>query len=488
MPVLDQFGSPIAPSRVAQRSDYVTRYSHNIRARYDAAQTTDENERHWANADYLGPNTSALPATRRKLRSRARYEAQENNSYAKGMILTLANDLIGTGPRLQLLTKDRAANQRVERSFGRWADEIGLAEKLRTMRVVKAVDGESFCMLGSNDRLEHPVKLDVRPFEADYVETPCANLFPAERQGIRFDEFGNPTAYYIFREHPGDGYPAMQQLGDWIDAKQIIHLFRCDRPGQQRGVTEIATALPLFAMLRRFTLATLAAAETAADFAAVMRTSANATTEAESLPKDGWFDAIPLEYRAMLTLPNGWDITQLKAEHPTTTYQMFKKEIINEIARCLNMPFNIAAANSADYNYASGWMDHQVYFRSVEVENSQWECRLLDRILRAWLDEAILIPGLLPMGVGPIGDWDWGWFWDGPTHVDPLKEASAQATRLANFTTTLADEFAREGKDWAEQIDQIVRERTILRDNDLNFPGTQNVPPQQADQAPATAA
>ena len=54
------------------------------------------------------PDAAASPAVRRTLRNRARYEVA-NNSYARGIVLTLANDSIGTGPRLQLLTgNDRA--------------------------------------------------------------------------------------------------------------------------------------------------------------------------------------------------------------------------------------------------------------------------------------------------------------------------------------------------------------------------------------------
>ena len=40
------------------------------------------------------------------------------------------------------------------------------------------------------------------------------------------------------------------------------------------------------------------------------------------------------------------------------------------------------------------------------------------------------------------------WFWNGHEHVDPAKEANAQATRLKNHTTTLAVEYARQGRDW----------------------------------------
>jgi len=35
---------------------------------------------------------------------RARYEVA-NNAYARGIVLTLANDVIGTGPRLQMLSE-----------------------------------------------------------------------------------------------------------------------------------------------------------------------------------------------------------------------------------------------------------------------------------------------------------------------------------------------------------------------------------------------
>ena len=54
-------------------------------------------------------------------------------------------------------------------------------------------------------------------------------------------------------------------------------------------------------------------------------------------------------------------------------------------------------------------------------------------MLRAWLDEAILIERLLPlwMRTAAFRDLPHQWFWDGQEHVDPAKEANAQATRLA---------------------------------------------------------
>jgi len=78
------------------------------------------------------------------------------------------------------------------------------------------------------------------------------------------------------------------------------------------------------------------------------------------------------------------------------------------------------------------------------------------------LDEAALIPGLLPDDLGPFVHWPHQWFWDGHEHVDPAKEATVQATRLANLTTTLADEYARRGLDWEAQLRQRAKKLALV--------------------------
>jgi capsid protein len=228
-------------------------------------------------------------------------------------------------------------------------------------------------------------------------------------------------------------------------------------------------ALPLFAQLRRFTLAVLGAAETAADFAGILYTDAPAGGEADAAEP---FEPINLESRALVTMPGGWKMSQLEAEQPATTYAEFKREVLNEIARCLNMPFNIAAGNSSGYNYASGRLDHQTYYKSLRVDQAQLEATLLDRILATWFDEAVLLDGYLPDGLGPIASWIHQWFWDGVDHVDPQKEANAQATRLGNHTTTLAHEYARQGRDWEEALRQRAKELALMNELGLALPAT----------------
>ena len=127
-----------------------------LRAGFDSAETTDNNRRHWARADALSADAAASPEVRRTLRNRARYEVA-NNSYARGIVLTLANDSVGTGPRLQMLSDDPFMNHTVETAFHSWAHAVGLAQKLRTMRMSRSQDGEAFAVLAFNPFVEHDV-------------------------------------------------------------------------------------------------------------------------------------------------------------------------------------------------------------------------------------------------------------------------------------------------------------------------------------------
>jgi len=451
-----------APGRVAPiKGGRVLRV---LRGAFDSAVTTDHNRRHWANADGLSADAAASPEVRRTLRNRARYEVA-NNAYARGIVLTLANDVIGTGPRLQLLSDDPATNQRIEREFAAWARAVRLPEKLRTARMARAQDGEAFLVLMNNPALPTAIKLEAQLVEADQVTTPdLTTLLDNRVDGIVFDDFGNPVEYHVLKDHPGDSLRRSIGLEyDRVPAAAMVHYFRADRPGQSRGVPDITPALPLFAQLRRYTLAVLGAAETAADFAGILYTDAPAHGEAEAVEP---MDAIELEARSLLTMPGGWKMSQVHAEQPSTTYAEFKRELLNEIARCLNMPFNVAAGNSSGYNYASGRLDHQTYFKSIRVEQEHLAAVVLDRIFAAWLREAVLVSGLLPIPVRTLAargeSLSHQWFWDGHEHVDPAKEANAQATRLASHTTTLASEFAKQGRDWETELRQRAKELELM--------------------------
>lgn len=441
-----------------------------VKAKYDAAQDGEDLRRYWGNADNLSAKAANSHAVRDKLRKRSRYEIA-NNSYARGMLDTLANDTIGTGPTLQLLGDNESVNRRIESAFAADMGRIDLAKKLRVMRKAKGGDGESFALikLAIGDRFAPPVDLVLR--EADYCQSDLLSRSRGGVDGIELDENDNPIAYYFLPHHPGDVLVysgGMEPIRE--PASRVIHYFDCQRPGQVRGIPETTPALPLFAQLRRYTLATLTAAETAADFAAILHSQASPDPDDQDDVEP--FDVFEIERGMMTTVPRGWALSQLKAEQPTAQYAEFKNQLLNEIARCFGMPFNVAAGNSAGYNYSSGRLDHQTYHRNIAVERSIIEHTILRRIFFAWLDVATEL-GIVPLGgLPPFEQLRFTWMWDGFPHVDPQKEAAAEIALVQAGHKTYADVYAAQGKDWQEQARQRAREEKFLADLGLKFGAT----------------
>jgi len=453
--------------------------SDSARSQYDAAATTRHNAKHWTYADGSDAD-SALSPDLPTLRNRARDEIR-NNSYAKGIVDTFSNDVIGPGPTLQYIPE-------VETKFNAWMREsdmsgrLSFADSLKLNIVQLLESGEALISLSGNRYLnidysthidgvqERTPGLKLLQIEPDRLSTPWGYIgSPSMREGVEVDVYGKPLRYHILRQHPGDATNYQQDQYNIVDADNIIHLFRQDRPGQSRGVPWITPALPLFADLRRYTQAVIAAAETAADLSAVLEGTAEDLQPADI----DALDVIDIERRSMVTLPLGWKMNQFKPEQPTTSYKDFKHEIINEICRCLNMPLNVGLGNSAGYNYASGRLDWQVYYQTIAVIRS-WVGRIVcDRVFSEWLREAVMIPGyfspqttiLIHNNTEKVE-----WLWIGRKHVDPQKEANASKTRTDTGISTLIDEWVSEGKDPDVQQAKLIKEVKWYAENGLVHP------------------
>ena len=445
--------------------------------RFDALTNVDLLN-HWKWVDNRSIDASLDPYTRQQLRNRARYEVA-NNSYAFGVALAISNAVVGSGPRLQImdgLGDKRELIKRAEWDFSAWQDVVNLAEKMRSMRFARFQDGETFAVLHTNPRLNNPVKLDVMPIDAERVSGQYLNMDPLNIDGIQLDDDGNVLSYRILTRHPGDivnGWSQMVVDSQIYPASQVIHWYRRTTTEQHRGAPELTAALNLFALLRRYTLAVVTAAETAADFAAIMYTDTPGDYNTKTEP----FETFDIERGLMMTAPEGWKVGQLKSEQPTTTYKDFKREILGEIGRSLQIPVNIISGDSSSYNYASGRLDHQEYQKAIRVDQTQASNVVMKPIFDAWWREYAILNGLPRVAPTVM------FYWDGFEHVDPLKEANAQAVRLAAHTTNLSIEYGKQGRDWEDELIQIARERDKMAELHLtveDVPGIRE--PEQSEQ------
>lgn len=442
-----------------------------VRASFDAASRSSESMRHWRGADVLSADAALSPEVRKIIISRSRYEVA-NNGYACGILNTLADDCIGTGPRLQLFPpigqkEDQAAEweerlERRERRWAKWCKGVGLCQKLKIARRTKAMDGEIFIRKEINPKIRGLVKLDLTLFESEQIGSSTFTFIPEyydngnpkEVDGILYDQDGNATDYRFWRIHPG-AVGFRSTLDSYtVKAQNVIHYANIVRPGQHRGISEIASSLPIFNDLRRFTNAVLAAAETAAEVSFLLQTDLPPSDEEAVVHLD---PGTILEFcrNAGISLPEGWRASQLKAEQPTSTFSEFVRAKIREASRALSMPMNVALGDSSGYNYASGRLDHQTYFRMVTGERSLIADTVLDDILETYetLDRIFY-----PEDYADDVEIDHDWIFDGFQHVDPLKEANAQAVRLQSKTTTLAEECGADGKDWQKTLRQKIYE------------------------------
>lgn len=464
-------------------------------ASFNAASLSGDMVKAFAGSDQLSADAAMRRSVRLLIASRARNEFA-NNSFAYGIVTTLANDTVGRGPRLQLLNPDDDSAysprqeeklQRRERRFRLWCRQVGFNAVLRCARIAKALDGETFILMAENPAAAREVHLQPQIYETEMVRSATwkdqPDEFhkggePYEVDGITYDRYGNPVSYRFLDAHPGSA-GAFLDTGREVPAASVIHYANRFRAGQHRGISEMLAALNIFNDLRRYSTAVVMAAEVAARISFIISNDLPAEAYEDSIIRgengevttaldiqggpasfqDGQFNS--------LVLPAGYHASQMQPQQPTNNYVAFRDAKISEAARVFSMPYNVAAGNSSGYNYASGRLDHQVYRKAISIERGILEDTVILPVYQAWEQRDRLLHLVDYKGTDDAIP---QLMWDGFEHVDPIKEANAAAIRLASGTTTLSDECAKEGRDYANIIRQRRREADAFRANGLPLP------------------
>lgn len=464
--LVDSRGEPLiaeAPRMRRELDHDVDRRLHNrrpreIQARFDAAQNSDEFINYWSAADHYDADSAHSKCVRDRLVSRSRYEVG-NNGYVDGIVQTHANFLVGVGPKLRMRTRSVDFNRQVERAWRAWAKRVQLRRKLWCMAHAKVQDGEAFGVLRVNPALRNRVQLDIALIETEQCQTPgLPGNFSGKIDGIRFDAFGNAVEYDVLRQHPGSALLTVFQKPEPIAAKWMLHWFLLRRPGQHRAIPEFRSTLNVGAGSRRWREATVGAAETAADLSVMFETDLVGNDGADPLTA---MSSLPFQKRMAVASPFGWKAKQLEAKHPNAQYEAFHRAQLNEQARPKNMPYNIAACDSSSYNFASGKLDHQTYFGSIDCEREDANDLVLDKVFDLWFELAALVYGWDLTEVAddlddevPSHDWDW------PQHpiADAEGEANARDTNLKNGTLSPSEDCSNQGLDFEDHIDQLAQD------------------------------
>jgi capsid protein len=455
---------------------------------FESAETTRLNQAHWFMAQDESVN-AWLAEHLSVIRARSAYEARQNGTVL-GVINTHADDIVGPdGPTLQVISDNEAYNDALEQTWREWfaapthkPNFSGAAWlKLRIRSLWK--NGEFLDQIITDPNAEGSVAMRVRPIPPRCLASPSdmtgdPNVF----MGIRFDALGRPARYYVSNPSP-IGQQGMSLNGfSTIPPDLIIHEFIAEEEDQARGIPWLNTALQPSADLRDYDDQIQDAARQGADNYSLLYTD-NPEAPVWDVPEQ-----TTVERRVIKMAPPGWKPHDHTATMPSVQYCDYRAERQREVGRPQGMPLLMIRLDSSKHNYSSARLDTQTYARAVAgiqywLSGTENSYGTLNRLVDLVAAEARFKISALRRKPEIVR---YKWTWPARPHVDPSKEASAEATSLENQTLTLTDALAARGKSLETHIDTLKRERDLLEAAGLPVPAWLKEQP-QVDPAKTTA-
>ena len=241
----------------------------NVQARYNAAGQ-GRRLSGW-NPPTSGPNKAL--ENLQIIRNRSR-DSSRNDWSGASAVQKWATNLVGIGitPRFKEVTsvERKKAIGLLWKDFVQASDADGVLNFYgqQTLAVRTWLDaGEVFIRRRSrfvDEGLPVPMQLQmlepemIPMLDADnYVGMPAGHRI---RSGIEFNKRGRRVAYWIYKEHPGDGTMILTSTSDQLVrvlASDICHVFEPMRPGQVRGVSMLAPILTRLRTIEDYDDATL---------------------------------------------------------------------------------------------------------------------------------------------------------------------------------------------------------------------------------------
>lgn len=458
---------------------------------YDGASKTRRSLKEWmtfgndADSDLL----LDLPTLRERSRDLVR-----NNPLASGAIKTKVTNVIGTGLRLQsridrgvLTLTDEQADAWEAHTEREWrlfweSKDCDISRTLTGYGLTRVVyqqakeNGDVFVLMPTKAINGFPYSRRLQVIEADRVcnadNTTDTDTLAG---GIEKDEYGAPVSYHVMRQHPGAKYLASTTKWDKIPAfgaktglRNVIHLYNPTRPGQSRGIPDLAAVIEPLKQLGRYTDVEIMAAVISGMFTVFLETESGGSGfdftkfGAESGQKTTDRD-MKLGNGMIVELAPGESVHDSNPGRPNNAFDPFVQAILRQIGAALEIPFEILIKHfTASYSAARAALLE--FWKFVKCERQWLSDNFLKIVYEIWMYEAvtsgrIAAPGFLSDPLVRAAYLSCEFIGPAKGQIDELKEVNAAKERLSGGLTTLADETAElTGKDWEKNHPQQVKE------------------------------
>ncbi len=435
-----------------------------------------------------GPTDSAVGnAETMRNRSRSQYR---NDPYAKSGINRLVSNIVGTGIKPRSEAEDKAFQRQVQRWFKAWApqaDPEGLLSFYgQQMQAVNTwlQGAETFIRLRPrrpSDGLVVPLQLQV--MEAEMCPLHYSGYWGNNiiRHGIEFDPIGRRAAYWFYRAHPGDASAMRvdsQQLTR-VPASEVVHLYDPVRPGQIRGIPQMAQSLLRMYELDKFTDATVLRQQIANLFVASVETRPEEDDGESQLdpvtgkPVDKKGEEAPeigLEPGIINHMREGERMNFSKPPDAGSNYKDFLMQELQGVGVGMETGYEVLTGDFSRINDRTARLVLQEFRR--RVQQYQYHIvihQLCRRVWEWWLPRAILA-GLEAPGYADAPERYQGvkWIPQAWPYMHPQQDVAAhKEARRAGFKTRAQIVSETTGEDIDEVHEQLEAENQDAEDRGL---------------------
>jgi lambda family phage portal protein len=447
----------------------------------------------------LGRSNSTPPSyTLDILRNRSR-DLNRNDAVASGATETMAVNIVGRGLRPQSRLRAeilgitgeeaRALQRQAEYIWQVWTPLADAGNRLsfddlQFLALRKIVeDGEVLALPVMAGESWRPISRAVELLESDRLCPQGGKTPTAMDTAVEVGERGQPLAYWISRMDYANqigsiydvGNPERVEARDAAGRPRVLHIYRCNRPGQIRGVPYFAPVLTYFKDLSDYLDAELVAAKVAACLAVFVtktdpQIGALATATGTETNTGKRLQGIEPGLVSYLNL--GEDIRVVDPKRGGETFTSFVEGVLRMIGMSLGLPYELLAKDFSKTNYSSARAALLEGRRMFSTWRSWFAAQFCQPFWDLVLEEAYL-KGLFKAPrfyefqseysrAAWIGG-GWGW-------IDPVKEVQASKMAIDYGLSTRAEEVASQGRDWEEVFEQLGREQKRAEELGLFFP------------------
>lgn len=431
-----------------------------------------------------------------------------NTPIAVAVLRRVQTNAVGFGLRMQSridyealgISVDQAETwqRNVEREWRYWAESTECDSRrshnfyeLQSLALIsELMNGDCFAFLPYIPRKGCVYDLRVQIIESDFICNPMNGMDSFKvAGGIEVDDDGAPIAYHM-KKFPKDmliqsyasafaKWEKIPAYGEESGRRNVLHMFRADRPGQRRGVPFLAPVIEPLKNISRLSDSELQAAVIASFFTVFIKNIPNGQLSSGFVPgvdgEDGTVvspndPAADKLYEmgpgSIISLQTGEDVTLADPKRPNGAFEPFFLSIIKQIGAALEIPYEqVLLSYNASYSASRGAILEA--WKAYKNHRQRVTSNICQPVYEAWLTESIIkgrvkAPGFLE---NPIIAAAWAkskWIGPGQGMIQPSSEVEASRKLIDAGLSTYEEEYAeRTGGDWEAMARTLSRERKL---------------------------